>query len=53
MQLLSEEHFTVDGTLIQAWAGRKQFRAQGSAAVARHGSAGSQAAARSGGVHDR
>lgn len=24
-QLLSEEHFTVDGTLIQAWAGRKSF----------------------------
>jgi len=23
--LLSEEHFTVDGTLIQAWAGRKSF----------------------------
>ena len=24
-QLLSEEHFTVDGTLIEAWAGRKSF----------------------------
>jgi transposase len=24
-QLLSEEHFTVDGTLIQAWASRKSF----------------------------
>lgn len=24
-ELLSEEHFTVDGTLIQAWAGRKSF----------------------------
>ena len=23
--LLSEEHFTVDGTLIEAWAGRKSF----------------------------
>ena len=23
--LLSEEHFTVDGTLIQAWASRKSF----------------------------
>lgn len=23
--LLSEEHFTVDGTLLQAWAGRKSF----------------------------
>ncbi len=24
-QMLSEEHFTVDGTLIQAWAGRRSF----------------------------
>lgn len=24
-QLLSEEHFTVDGTLLQAWASRKSF----------------------------
>jgi len=24
--LLSEEHFTVDGTLIQAWANRRSFR---------------------------
>jgi IS5 family transposase len=24
--LLSKEHFTVDGTLIQAWAGQKSFR---------------------------
>jgi transposase len=24
--LLSEEHFTVDGTLIEAWAGQKSFR---------------------------
>jgi transposase len=24
-QLLSEEHFTVDGTLIEAWAGQKSF----------------------------
>ena len=23
--LLSDEHFTVDGTLIEAWAGRKAF----------------------------
>lgn len=27
-QLLSEEHFTVEGTLIEAWAGRKSFRAK-------------------------
>jgi transposase len=25
-ELLSEEHFTVDGTLIQAWASRRSFR---------------------------
>ncbi|MGH9701029.1 MAG: IS5 family transposase [Candidatus Acidiferrales bacterium] len=25
-QLLSEEHFTVDGTLIEAWAGQKSFQ---------------------------
>ncbi len=25
-QLLSDEHFTVDGTLIEAWAGHKSFR---------------------------
>jgi transposase len=25
-QLLSNEHFTVDGTLIQAWAGLKSFQ---------------------------
>lgn len=27
-QLLSEEHFTVDGTLIRAWASRNSFRAK-------------------------
>lgn len=26
MKLLSNEHFTVDGTLIQAWAGQKSFK---------------------------
>ena len=26
MRLLSDEHFTVDGTLIQAWASHKSFR---------------------------
>lgn len=25
-QLLSEEHFTIDGTLIQAWAARRSFK---------------------------
>jgi transposase len=28
-QLLSEEHFTVDGTLIQAWASRRSFKEKG------------------------
>ena len=27
--LLSEEHFTVDGTLIEAWAGQKSFQRKG------------------------
>ena len=27
-ELLSDEHFTVDGTLIQAWAGQKSFRSK-------------------------
>jgi transposase len=27
-ELLSDEHFTVEGTLIQAWAGQKSFRAK-------------------------
>ena len=25
-RLLSDEHFTVDGTLLEAWAGHKSFR---------------------------
>jgi transposase len=32
--LLSPEHFTVDGTLIQAWAGQKSFRRKDQAAAA-------------------
>jgi transposase len=28
-QLLSDEHFTVDGTLIEAWAGQKSFQKKG------------------------
>jgi IS5 family transposase len=31
-QLLSAEHFTVDGTLIEAWAGLKSFRPKGTPA---------------------
>jgi Transposase DDE domain len=33
--LLSDEHFTVDGTLLEAWASQKEFSNQGP-----HGSAG-------------
>lgn len=29
-RLLCDEHFTVDGTLIEAWAGQKSFRKKGS-----------------------
>jgi transposase len=29
MKLLSDEHFTVDGTLIEAWAGQKSFQRKG------------------------
>src|SRR5713101_2111537 len=28
-QLLSDEHFTVDGTLVEAWAGHKSFKKKG------------------------
>ena len=27
--LTSDEHFTVDGTLLEAWAGAKSFQSQG------------------------
>lgn len=33
--LLSDEHFTVDGTLIEAWAGHKSFKKKGSKPVDR------------------
>jgi transposase len=29
--LLSDEHFTVDGTLVEAWAGQKSFKKKGAA----------------------
>jgi transposase len=32
-QLLSAEHFTVDGTLIEAWAGLKSFKKKGAPTV--------------------
>jgi len=28
-QFLSDEHFTVDGTLIEAWPGQRSFRRKG------------------------
>src|ERR1700680_25189 len=31
--LLSDEHFTVDGTLIEAWAGQRSFKPRGGAAA--------------------
>ena len=32
-RLLSDEHFTVDGTLVEAWAGQKSFQAKKDAAT--------------------
>lgn len=32
-ELLSDEHFTVDGTLIEAWAGQKSFQKKGTASA--------------------
>src|SRR5512139_36029 len=40
-RLLSDEHFTVDGTLVEAWAGQKSFQAKkGTAAAKRPSSEG-------------
>jgi transposase len=36
-ELLSAEHFTVDGTLVQAWAGQKSFHVQKKEATKRSG----------------
>jgi transposase len=33
-KLLSDEHFTVDGTMIEAWAGQKSFRRKGEESTA-------------------
>ncbi len=33
-ELLSDEHFTVDGTLIEAWAGQKSFKPKAAPAAA-------------------
>jgi transposase len=35
-KLLSDEHFTVDGTLIEAWAGQKSFVKKGNSTVLTH-----------------
>ena len=35
-QLLSDEHFTVDGTLIEAWAGQKSFKKKSDAPTNEH-----------------
>jgi transposase len=40
--LLSEEHFTVDGTLLEAWAGRGSFVAKDPAQVTGTGARGSK-----------
>ncbi len=54
-RLLSEEHFTVDGTLIQAWASAQSFKGKEGASCSgfwfreRWG----VAAARQGGINDR
>jgi len=32
-QLLSDEHFTVDGTLVEAWAGHKSFKLKGTSST--------------------
>lgn len=39
-QLLSAEHFTVDGTMIQAWANRRSFQAKDSKTVVGTGARG-------------
>ena len=53
--LLSEEHFTVDGTLIQAWAAASSFKEKKDppAARRRFGQQRRIAVARQGGVEDR
>jgi transposase len=33
LHLLSDEHFTVDGTLIEAWAGQKSFKKKGDQSI--------------------
>jgi transposase len=45
-QLLSDEHFTVDGTLIQAWASRRSFAPQDPPPTRGTGARGPQVAAR-------
>ena len=35
LNLLSDEHFTVDGTLVEAWASLKSFKRKGAGPVSR------------------
>ena len=44
-RLLSEEHFTVDGTLIQAWCNRRSFREKQDPPIAVRGRAGASCCA--------
>jgi transposase len=39
-KLLSDEHFTVDGTLIEAWAGQKSFQKKGTPSKTKSGDPG-------------
>ena len=39
-KLLSDEHFTVDGTLIEAWAGQKSFQKKGTPPKTKSGDPG-------------
>lgn len=41
-QLLSDEHFTVDGTLIEAWAGQKSFVKKDDPQTSEHGRKGEE-----------
>ena len=50
--LLSAEHFTVDGTLVQAWAGHKSFRRDPAKATATGSSDGPAAGAPGSGTDD-
>ncbi len=52
-RLLSDEHFTVDGTMIQAWASRHSFREETRTAAAEKGSARTEVVARHARIEER